>query len=312
MTEQKVLVTGASGFVGQALCEYLLKKDFDVIGCGRQNTVSISHPNFQYEVCDLTDLPRLNQLVSQVNHIVHSAAIAHQGEMLDPDMYFKINTEGTKNLLALACQQKIKRFIYLSTIKVHGEGKSNYAYQETDPPELNDPYASSKWWAEVAVRTCEDPALEWVIVRPPLVYGKGPKANLANLIKLVDLKLPLPFKTIRNKRSFIAIDNLCDFIVTTLTHSRAPRQIFCVSDGDDQSTPDLVSALQEVRLKKTALFSVPQTWFKVLATLIGKRGAYDRLMGSLQVNNTKARDLLNWQPPLRFKEAVAAYFTERR
>ena len=310
---QCVLVTGASGFVGKQVCHYFLNHGFKVIGCGRQPEIELCHKNFQYYSFDLKELKLHAFLLEQVDCVIHLAALAHQSLNTPAVAFYQINTEYTKELVTLCAQYKVKRFIFLSSIKVNGEKTSDMPFNEQQIPKPSDEYGRSKWFAEHHVQEIANEAgMAWVIIRPPLVYGQAVKANFASLIKLVDKNIPIPFGKLCNQRSFIAIDNLCDFIFVCATNSKADHQLFCISDGDDQSTGTLVKALQLARTGQIKLFDFPVILLKLLCSIAGKQNVFLRLSESLQVDITKAKQLLNWQPKLKFEEAVRSYFQKEK
>lgn len=307
--KQSVLITGASGFVGKAVCLYFLNHGFRVIGCGQRKDIELQHDNFQYYAFDLREWGHYTHLLEQVNYVIHLAALAHQPAHVPENIFFEINTKCTQILATLCGQHKINRFIYLSSIKVNGERTHELPFCEQDIPTPLDNYSRSKWLAEQQVQEiCNNLNVEWVIVRPPLIYGPDVKANFAHLIQLIDKKIPLPFKGFDNKRSFIAIDNLCDFLFSCLTNERANRQLFCISDDDDCSTNVLVEALQSVRLGSSKSFYVPPIFLRWACKLIGKQSMYCRLSESLQIDISKAKSLLNWQPKYTLKQAITRYF----
>ncbi len=306
---KSVLITGATGFVGKRVCEYFLAKGLKVIGCGRQARVNLQHPNFEYHSFDLSEIKRYGYLLETVDIVVHLAALAHQSKRLNPLTYYQVNADCSKQLISICAQYNIQRFVYISTIKVNGERSIDVPFNEQHTPNPLDVYGRSKWFAENYVQDIAmDANMEWVIIRPPLVYGPGAKANFASLMKLIDMHLPVPFAAFLSKRSFIAIDNLCDFIFTCAFHVNAKNQIFCISDDDDQSTRTLIKTLQVVRMGREKLFNCPIILLKMACILLGRRAIFNRLSDPLQVDIAKAKQLLEWKPVLTFKEAIFKYF----
>lgn len=304
-----IFITGASGFVGKRVCEHFLAKGLKVIGCGRQEKLNLQHPNFEYHCFDLSDVKYYGYLLEKVDIVIHLAALAHQSKQLNPLTYYQVNADCTKQLISLCADYNIQRFVYISTIKVNGERSFDAPFNEQHTPNPLDVYGRSKWFAENYVQDIAvDENMEWVIIRPPLVYGPGVKANFASLMRLVDMHFPIPFGVFLSKRSFIAIDNLCDFIFTCAFHTNAKNQIFCVSDDDDQSTRTLIKALQIVRMGRAKLLKCPISLLKITCILLGKRAIFNRLFEPLQVDVTKAKKMLDWKPVLSFKEAVFKYF----
>lgn len=309
--KKTILVTGASGFIGQYLCRELLATGYDVIGCGRQPTQAIEDTKFQYYSFDLQKAGSHAALFKGVDAVVHMAALAHQLDQPNPAAYYNINTEYTKKLASICAQAGVKHFIYISSIKAVGERTTQAAFDESTRPAPLDPYGRSKWFAEQFIQDiAQETQMAWTIIRPPLVYGPSVKANFASLIKMIDSNLPLPLGKINNNRSLIAIDNLCDFILKCLSHPCAQNQVFNVSDDDDQSTKSLVLALKDARQSRTKILGVPLTLLKLACLLLGKSGAYHRLNDSLTIDVTKAKMTLGWKPKLRFCEATQKYFTK--
>lgn len=305
---QVVFITGASGFIGQFVCQIFLKNGFKVIACGRQKTIGITHPLFEYHCFDLKNIDSQRSLLESVDFVVHLAALAHQGKNTPSQAYYETNTYCTKALVDLCLACDVKRFIYLSSIKVNGEKTEGIPFNERQSPAPKDDYGHSKWLAEQLIR--ETKGMSWVIIRPPLVYGPGVKANFANLLKLVDTKLPLPFAAFSNQRSFVSIDNLSDFIFSCATHLAADQEIFCISDDDDQSTASLVRTLQNVRFNREKMVSLPLWILRFFSFVFGKKAIFERLSESLQVDMSKAKERLNWRPRLTFKDAVESYFKQ--
>jgi len=204
----------------------------------------------------------------------------------------------------MAAKAGVKRFIFISSVKVNGEG-SQVSYTENDTPAPQDAYGVSKREAEdLLVRIAVETGLQVVILRCPLVYGPGVKANFKNLIKLANSGLPLPFKGINNRRSFLYIGNLVDAINTCITHPLAVGETFLVSDGQDVSTPDLIKMIVSAMNKKAVLFSLHPNILKVLCKIAGKSEELEKLTGSLLVDSSKIRNLLGWRPPFTLEEGI--------
>jgi nucleoside-diphosphate-sugar epimerase len=220
--------------------------------------------------------------------------------------YLAVNTAGTLHLAEQAASAGVRRFVFVSTVKVHGESTSVHRpVAETTAPAPQDPYAISKWEAEqglatIAART----GMEVVIVRPPLVYGPGVKANFAALVNAVARGWPLPLAGIDNRRSLIGLDNLVDFLLLCLEHPAAANQTLLVSDGEDLSTPSLLRRLGTAMGRPARLWAVPPALLTAGAALIGRRAAAERLCGNLQLDSTKARTLMNWSPPVGVDESL--------
>jgi nucleoside-diphosphate-sugar epimerase len=241
--------------------------------------------------------------------VVHAAARTHimQDTVADPLTAFRlVNVQGTLNLARQAAEAGVKRFVFLSSVKVNGElTQMGHPFRENDIPAPQDPYALSKYEAVAGLcRLAEETGMEVVIIRPPLVYGPGVKANFENMIRWVRRGIPLPFAAVSNKRSFVALDNLVDFIATCIVHPKAANQTFLVSDGEDLSTAELLQRVGLVLGKPMRLFPVPANLLQLAAGLIGKKTMAQRLCGSLQVDISKARDFLDWAPPLSVDEGL--------
>ncbi len=245
-----------------------------------------------------------------VDVVIHLAARAHimKDDATDAlSEYSKVNTEGTLQLAQQAANHGVKHFIFLSSVKVYGESTTESSpYSEDSELLTDDPYGISKKKAEIGLKQlAAQTAMEVVIIQPPLVYGEGVKVNFLSLIKLADTPLPLPFLTIHNHRSMIYLGNLVNFIVHSMNHPLAGNNTFLVSDGDDVSLARLLGILRDKQGRQRRLFPVPKLLFLLLGHLIGKPGVVDRLVGDLQVDISKARQLLDWQPPFTVEGGLA-------
>jgi UDP-glucose 4-epimerase len=219
----------------------------------------------------------------------------------------KVNVEGTLNLARQAAAAGVRRFIFISSIKVNGEGTApGMVYTAEDVPAPADPYGVSKMEAEQGLRElAAESAMDVVIIRPVLVYGPGVKANFLNMMLWLDKGIPLPFGAIDNSRSLVALDNLVDLILTCIEHPEAANQTFLVSDGEDLSTTALLNKMANALNKPARLIPVPSWILQSGAALLGRKGLSQRLCGSLRVDITKTRNLLGWTPPLSVDEALA-------
>ena len=241
--------------------------------------------------------------------VIHLAARVHimNDTATDPLHSFReINTTGTLRLAEAAANAGVHRFIFLSSIKVNGEFTTDRPFDESMQAAPQDPYAISKHEAEQGLhKIADETGMEVVIIRPPLIYGPGVKANFLRLLGWIDRGIPLPLAGIRNQRSLLALDNLIDFLVTCLDHPSAANETFLISDGEDLSTADLAQRIAQQMERTSRLFSFPQPLLKFGATLLGKKPVVDRLTNSLQIDSNKARQLLQWQPPVSVDEAIA-------
>lgn len=294
-------MTGATGFVGRSVLTELVRHDFRTVAGTRSSTSNFLGANKQINLGDISSLPDISSALSGVDVVIHLAARVHvmNEHVTDPLTEFrKINTVATLNLATQAAAAGVKRFVFLSSIKVNGEATSNA--QKFTPDNVrapDDPYALSKYEAEqgllaLAMKT----GMEVVIIRPPLVYGPGVKANFVSMMKWVKKGIPLPFGAVRNQRSLVALDNLVDFIVHCIEHPKAANEVFLISDGEDISTTELLQKVADAFGIKSFLIPIPVSLMSIVARLIGKAGMAERLFGSLQIDDSKARKLLNWQP----------------
>ena len=304
----RILVTGASGFVGRALCAALLQRGHAVRGAVRTTQAGLDGVE-QVVVGSIDGGTRWAGALGAVEVVVHLAARVHvmNDGAADPLAEFrKVNVEGTLNLARQAAAAGVRRFVFLSSVKVNGERTlSGQAFTESDPPAPQDAYGLSKHEAEQGLRQiAAETGMEVVIIRAPLVYGPGVKANFAALVRGVRRGWPLPLGAVRNRRSLVGLGNLVDFIVTCTTHPRAANQTFLVSDGQDLSTADLVRALARAAGVPARLPSVPVWALRGAAALLGKGDAVQRLCGNLQVDITKAREVLGWTPPVSVEEGL--------
>lgn len=293
----RLLITGYSGFVGSLLCKELKsahqlhllgRKDSD---CGVVFKSNIDkNSNF-------------SESLTGVNCVIHSAARVHvmNDTSTDPLAQFRaVNAFGTISLARQAAKAGVKRFIFVSSIKVNGEtttGKQPFTFKDKRMPE--DPYGISKSEAEQQLLELgKQTGMEIVIIRPPLVYGEGVKANFASLLRLVGKGLPLPFRLItKNKRSLVSVYNLVDLIKECIDHPNAANQVFLASDDHDLSTAEMVALMAKVQGKPNLAIPVPVWCFKLAGKLLGKQAVIDRLTGSLQLDITHTKNTLNWSPP---------------
>lgn len=307
----KVLVTGANGFVGQELCRRFLQDGrHEVVAAVRNKSKSIVGIT-QCVVGDIHPQTSWAPATSGVDAVVHLAGRAHvmRDTRNDPLLaYRSVNTEGTINLARQAALAGVKRFIFLSSIKVCGEGQSKPdegAYTEKQSPTPSDPYAISKWEAEKGLKVvAETMGLEVVILRPPLVYGPGVGANFLRLMQLVDRGWPLPLGGVNNCRDLIYLGNLVDAIATCTTHLAASNRTFLLADGDGVSTPELIRRVATALDRPARLLRLPEKWLRIAGVLTGKGPAVDRLLGSLMVDSGAILRDLGWSPPHSMQEGL--------
>jgi len=304
-----LLITGASGFVGSHLVDQLDYKRFKVIQTLRKGQGGSETANSSYHIIgDINEKTDWSSALKKIDIVIHLAARAHMmnDTSQDPLAEFrKVNTSGTVHLANQAVAAGVKRFIFLSTVKVNGESTDNSPFHPDDPPNPNDPYAISKLEAENRlIKLGQESGMEIVIIRPPLVYGPGVKGNFARLLSFVKKELPLPLGNTGNKRSLVYVKNLCSFIETCITNKEAANQIFLVSDGNDISTTELLRQIAFAFGKESRLFPFPRFMIKWIAKLLGRSNEYQRLFGSLQLNIEKNKNLLGWTPPKSSQEGI--------
>jgi len=301
----KIAVTGAAGFVGRALCRDLQAKDHVVVpivrrACGLTREVVVG---------DIGAATDWHPVLAGCDAVVHLAARVHvmDDTAQDPlSLYRATNTEATLDLARQAAQVGVKRFIFISTIKVNGEGR-DAPYRESDAAAPEDAYAISKWEAEQGLqRIAQDTGLEVVILRPPLVYGPGVKANFLRLMRTVERGWPLPLGAIRNRRSLLYLGNFIDAIRVCVEHPDAAGQTFLVDDGRPVSTPELIRGLARAMGRSARLLAVPVGGLELAGVLLGKRAAMARLAGSLFVDSSHIRTCLGWTPPYSMEAGLAA------
>ncbi|VAX13207.1 UDP-glucose 4-epimerase [hydrothermal vent metagenome] len=307
----RILVTGSNGFVGQRLLSTLLQQGYKV-NCAQRNSLTNKEkrPGCEYYVVgDFSENPVWDEALDKVDCVVHLAARVHvmQETETDPLTAFrKTNVEASLKLARAAVKKKVRCFVYISTIKVNGEQTENRAFTEEDALNPLDPYARSKLEAEQGLMALgKETGMEVVIIRPVLVYGPGVKGNVLRLLQLIEKGMPLPFKGINNRRSLLALDNLVDLIILCSRHPAAVNQVFLATDGNDISTERLVKLCADSMHRRLILFGVPIFLRRILSRLSSRfRKLERRLYGSLQADSSKARKLLDWQPPKSVEQGL--------
>ena len=301
-----ILITGATGFVGRELCSRLESEERDV-RCVVRELSSMAN---SVVVGDIGPDTHWDEALKGVDTVIHLAARVHvmKDDSSDPLAEFRrVNVDATLNFARQAAAAAgVKRFIFLSTVKVNGEETTTgHPFNEGNPPYPLDPYGISKHEAEEGLRLlAEETGLEVVIIRPPLVYGPGVKGNFASMLHWIAKGIPLPLGAIHNQRSLVALDNLVDLIITCIDHPAAANQTFLVADGEDLSTTELLRRVGLAMGKPARLVPVPVGLLKFGAALLGKRGMAQRLCGNLQVDISKARDVLGWTPQVSVVEGL--------
>ena len=314
----KVLVTGANGFVGRATAARLqATPGMSVVRAVRRAALAKSDPLAPAVVIDDLDAQTdWLAALAGVDAVVHTAARVHvmQEAAADPLAEFRrVNVQGTLNLARQAAQAGVRRFVFVSSIKVNGEFTATaQPFNSDSRPAPVDAYGISKLEAEeglkaIAVQT----GMQVVVIRPPLIYGPGVKANFATLMRAVERGWPLPLGAVHNRRSLVGLDNLVDLIATCLTHPNAANQTFLVSDGQDLSTAELVRGLARAAGVSVHLFPVPVSMLQAGALLLGKRDVVQRLCGNLQVDITGVQTVLGWVPPVSVDAGLRSAFSAR-
>lgn len=299
----KVVVTGASGFVGARLLSTLCSSGkFNVTPISRSKSSSNEIVLDDFTVESIGPETSYGSLFDGVDSVVHLAARVHvmNEHSEDPLRDFReVNVFGTVNLARQAASAGVRRFIFISSVKVSGERtEQGRPFVEAMRSNPEDAYGQSKFEAEEALKEiAKETRMEVVIVRPPLVYGPGVKANFRSLISLCNTGLPLPFGSIHNRRSLMYVDNLVDFIVSCIGHPRAANETFLVSDGEDVSISALISRIRKLQGRRCFLLPVPTWLFALAGRLTGKTEVVSRLVSDLSVDSTKASQLLDWTPP---------------
>ena len=306
----KALVTGASGFVGRAVLLRLNgMSGVTAIGSVRAAAMFADTGAPLAKVGELSAHTDWSGALAGVQAVVHTAARVHV--MLEAAAnplaeFRRVNVQGTLNLARQAVAAGVRRFVFVSSIKVNGEATQLWRpFTADDAPAPLDAYGVSKMEAEQGLRgLAAQTGMEVVIIRPPLVYGPGVKANFAAMMRWLRRGVPLPLGAIHNQRSLVALDNLVDLIVTCLTHPAAANQTFLVSDGEDVSTTELLRLMGQALRRPARLLPVPAGWLKLAAAMVGKRDVAQRLCGSLQVDMEKTQCLLDWTPPLTLDDGL--------
>jgi nucleoside-diphosphate-sugar epimerase len=316
-----ILVTGATGFVGRAVVQRLLAEDQSrrVAVAVRRDAPKLSDRVLQHVTGDLESSTDWSAALGDVSAVVHCAARVHvmADTAANPlEEFRRVNVQGTLNLARQAAAAGVRRFVFVSSIKVNGEvTQLGRPFTADDAPAPVDAYGVSKMEAEEGLRAiASQTGMEVVIIRPTLVYGPGVKANFAAMMRWLKRGVPLPLGVIHNQRSLVSLDNLVDLIVTCLTHPAAANQTFLASDGEDVSTTELLHRMGQAMGRPARLIPVPASWLKLAAAMVGKQDVAQRLCGSLQVDIEKTRRLLGWTPPLTLdqglKKAAEGYVRE--
>ncbi len=305
----KILVTGASGFIGSHLLPALLAKGWRVRGAVRsaERLNRLPAPAEGVVVGELGPQTDWSQAVPGVEVVVHLAARVHVMHDADPSAYSRANVDGSRRLAEAAVAAGVRRLVFVSSVKAMGEaGWTARPWREEDACAPQDEYGRSKLAAEraIAEAACRT-GMETVVLRPPVVYGPGVVANIYSLFRMVDRGWPLPLRSVDNRRSFIYVGNLVHALIALVEHPKASGQTFLVSDGQDLSTPELIRAIGRALGKPARLFPLPPGLLRGVARCLGRSAVADRLLGSLVVDCTRVRRRLGWEPPILLEEGLA-------
>lgn len=294
--------------MGKWLIELLLERHFDVTAVIRETSQQAVLGCKTVRVPQISGVTDWSQLLANIDIVVHLAARVHvmqETEMDALSAFQEVNLHGTVKLARQAAISGVRRFVYVSSIKVNGEYTDSQPFTESDPPAPQDSYAISKWQAEQALHEIgKETGMEIVILRPPLVYGPGVKANFYNLLRLVSKTLPLPLSSIRNRRSMIYVENLADAVAACATHPNAAGQSYLVNDGRAVSTPELIQQISSAMGKPSRLLPFPISILRAFAFLLGKAEIIDRLSQSLEIDDSKIRCELDWRTPYTSKQGL--------
>jgi nucleoside-diphosphate-sugar epimerase len=305
----RILVTGATGFVGCALIERLLRDNVRVTAAvlAGEDAGHLPEGVELVTVEPLSESSDYSAALQHVDIVIHLAARVHimHDTATEPLQEFrKVNLHGTERLGRQAAKAGVRRMVFVSTIKVHGE-ETDIAYRENSPLAPLDPYGISKVEAETALkRVAAETGLEVVVLRSPLVYGPGVKANFRQLLGIVGRGVPLPFGSIRNKRSLIFVENLADALARCAAAPEAAGQTYLVSDGEDVSTPELIRRVASALGRPSRLLPFPSSLLRLTGRILGKSQAVERLCGSLQVDSSKIRKDLEWAPVFTLEQGL--------
>lgn len=308
MTKQKVLITGANGFLGRYLCENLsIGFDYDVYGSTRRSSSSSSGRYF--EIGSIDGGTNWHFALEGKSIVIHCAALAH-AKATDEE-YQRVNVQGTQALAEQCVESGVKHLVFISSIGVNGTTTKGRPFTAEDAVDPSNAYAKSKADAEEVIRACLlDTGVAYTIIRPPLIYGRNAPGSFGTLLNMLNKGLPLPLANINNKRSFVSLDNLISLIQACLLNPKAYNQTFVVSDGEDISTTELIKLMMSASGKSAVLFPVPKKVIKFFASKFGKQGMYEGLFENLQIDMRDTCEQLSWRPPCKLQEGIAYCFNQ--
>jgi nucleoside-diphosphate-sugar epimerase len=302
----KIFVTGASGFIGQAVCKALSDLKYSVCGAVRNKDIIPPLPNVKYvSTGDINSNLDWKDLLAGYDYVIHCAAIAEQKNIISEDIYKQINTDATIKLAEQCVIAGVKKFIFLSSISVLGNYTNYKPFTQSDKANPLGSYAQSKYEAEKQLLKINDKtSLEVIIIRPPLVYGNLARGNIARLIKLLKLRLPLPFGLIKNKKSFINIENLVDILICCIRRPNLKGKVFLVSDDEDVSLTYFLQNITREMGYRLLIFPFPIFLLKLIANFFGKGNEINKLLSNLQIDINYTKDILNWKPSVSVKDGI--------
>ena len=309
MIRSSILIIGATGFVGKALVSELVVQNFSIAAIVRDDVAVLPNGVGKIAVGDLTKVSDWRPTLESVDVVIHVAGRVHiMNDVVDDPLaaFRKMNVEVTLLLAKQAAEAGVKRFVFISSVKVNGEiTEPNQSFKPDDDFVPNDPYGLSKHEAEQGLLAlAKETGMEVVIIRPPLVYGPSVQANFALMMACVKKNIPLPLGAIHNQRSLVALDNLVSFIILCVDHPQAANEVFLISDGEEVSTTRLLEKVAKAFDKRSLLIPVPVNVMWLVARLVGKGDVANRLFSSLQVDSSKARELLGWKPVITMDEQL--------
>jgi len=303
----EILVTGANGFIGRALCAEATRRGIAVIGTVRVKESAVAGVRNKIVSC-IDGGTDWGEALVESDVVVHLASRVHvvcesSGDPLHE--FRKVNVDGSVNLARSAARAGVRRFVFVSSIGVNGDESGRKPFTAQDPVAPHSPYAVSKYEAELALReVAADTGMELVVIRPPLVYGPNAPGNFGSLVRWLRRGIPLPLGAIDNQRSLVCLDNLVDLILMCVTHPAAAGHTFLVSDGEDVSTTELLHRVGQAIGRSARLIPIPASWLRAMASLAGKQDVARRLCGTLQVDIEETRRQLGWQPPFTMEHGL--------